>query len=94
MKLVQRTDNYGTDFIVNGNTAALSAPSERTFDNDLVTILDGHTADDFQGTCVVFQQKLKRRLPLLVRDGLKAADLSHHDDLFAVIMLRMRDDLG
>ena len=94
VQLIERTDDYGIDFVVDRETTALASTSEGAFDDHLVAFLHRDTAGHFQSSCVVTQQELKRRLALFVGDGLHGIHLAHDHHFFAVIVLRVSNDFG
>ena len=94
IEMIEGTDHDCGHFVVDRDPAALAATCKGTLYDDLVTILDGDTADHFQGACIVFQEKLEGWLALFVRDRLDAADLAHDDHFLPIIVLGVRDDLG
>jgi hypothetical protein len=54
VKLVERADHDRIHFFVDREAPALAAAGERTFDDDLITVLYFSVADYFYGANVIF----------------------------------------
>jgi len=93
---VQRLDREGFDFVVDDRPSCLAKAREDAFHDDLVAFPDFNLpeANDFQGAGGVFQQKSIGRLALPVRRELDVGDLACDDHFLAVVLLRVREELG
>lgn len=91
IELIERTNHDGADFVVDRNATTLASARKGTFHDDLVALLHRNTAGHFQCSGGVAQQELKGWLPLFVGNRLDRVYLTHDDDFFAVVVLRMRN---
>ena len=94
IELIERTNDDGAYFVVDRNATALASAGKRTLHDDLVALLHWNAADHFQCSGTVAKQELKGGLTLFVGNRLDPVYLTHDDDFFAVVVLRVRDHFG
>src|SRR6185437_418902 len=81
-------------FVVYGETAALSTPGKRPFDDDLIPILNLDSAGHFERTVAVGQKKLERRFTFLIDDQLNILHQADDDHSFTIIHFGMGHEIG
>jgi hypothetical protein len=81
-------------FVVYGETAALPTPGKRTFDDDLIPIMDLDSAGHFEDAIAVGQQKLERRFTFLIDDQLNILYQTNDHYSLMVIHLGMGHEIS
>ncbi len=85
VELIERPYGECLYFAVHSEAATLSTPGKRTFDDDLIPILNLDSAGHFERTVAVGQEKLERRFTFLIDDQLNILHQADDDHSFMII---------